>query len=77
MIAVAAIVNLLMIRLRKMREFALVGVWALVAISIKQWGITPTVQWFALGCAVLLFITILVHAFQNRTNNPAIRMRKR
>lgn len=70
MINVAGIVNLLMIYFRNMREFAGVGIWALIAIAVRHWEVIPSLQWTALLWAVVLFIAISIHAFKNRKTNP-------
>ena len=70
MIVLAMLINLLIVFKRNMREFAAVGVWALIAITIRHWGAQPFIQWVSLGCAVLLLLTILAHAFKNRKTNP-------
>jgi hypothetical protein len=70
MIAVATLVNLWMIRYRNMREFAAVGVWALIAISLRHWGSVPALQWSALSAAFILLLAILVHGYRNRATNP-------
>jgi hypothetical protein len=70
MISVAGIVNLLMIYLRNMREFATVGVWALLAIAVRHWDVIPTLQWTAVSWAIVLFIAISVHGYKNRATNP-------
>lgn len=76
MIVVAAVVNLLMILTRNMREFALVGVWAIVAIAVKHWGEIPVIQWTALISAVVLFIAISIHGYKNRATGPDIKFRE-
>lgn len=70
MISVAGVINLLMIYYRNMREFAAVGLWALIAIAFKHWGVTPILQWTALFWAAILAIAITVHAYKNRSTNP-------
>ncbi|MFK7903504.1 MAG: hypothetical protein AB8B69_00190 [Chitinophagales bacterium] len=64
MILVATLVNFLMIRVRNMRIFAGVGVWALVAIAVRHWGSVPMLQWTALGCSIFLAGIILSSRFQ-------------
>ncbi|PZX56746.1 tryptophan-rich sensory protein [Algoriphagus chordae] len=70
MIAVAVLLNLFMIFTRNLREFACVGVWALIAISVKHWDSIPTLQWTALFGAIVLFIAIGYHGYQNRATAP-------
>ncbi len=69
MIAVAAIINLLVVYTRKMKIFAAVGVWAILAISVRHWGDIPVLQWTAFVCAVLLSLAILFQAFRRKTAN--------
>lgn len=70
MIIVAVILNLYMIATRNLREFASVGVWALVAIAVRHWESMPTLQWTALFGAIVLFIAISYHGYQNRATAP-------
>lgn len=74
MISVAVIINLLMIYLRNMREFAAVGVWALVAIYIRHQGTEELVAATALAGGILLFLNIAYHGFINRKSNPMYKM---
>lgn len=78
MIFVAFAVNLGMVLYRNMREFALVGVWALVAIFMRfrsvENGLTvmesDQIAYTALGLAGILTIAIAVHGFKNLKTNP-------
>ena len=70
MITVAVLLNLFMIISRNLREFASVGVWALVAIAIRHWESIPSIQWAALIGAVVLFAAISYHGYQNRETAP-------
>lgn len=74
MIGIAVIINLLIIYLRNMREFALVGVWALIAIFIRHQGSQELIAKIALAGAILLFLNISYHGFINRKTNPIYRM---
>jgi len=69
-ISVAGIVNLLMIYLRNMREFAGVGIWALIAIAVRHWEVIPALQWTAISWALILFVAISVHGYKRRKTNP-------
>ena len=77
MIVVAVLVNLFMIATRNMREFALVGVWALVAIAVRHWGSIPGIAWAALLGAAVLFIAAGVHGYRNRATAPHLKLRQR
>ena len=73
MIIMAVVLNLLMILLRNMREFAAVGVWALVAISIRHWDSITALQWTSLLGAIIVFLAISVHGFLNRATGVHIK----
>ncbi|WP_397302819.1 hypothetical protein [Nonlabens ulvanivorans] len=78
MIFVAFIVNMAMVVYRNMREFALVGVWALVAIFMRfnepMDGLsklaTNQIAYLALGLACVLTIAIAIHGSRNKKTNP-------
>lgn len=76
MIIVAVLLNLVMILLRNMREFAAVGVWALIAISVRHWDSLPGLQWIALAGAIVLILAICVHGFLNRATGLHIKLRE-
>lgn len=77
MTVIAFLVNLGMVIYRNMREFATVGVWALVAIYVRfqteQFMISKTatsqIAYLALGCAILLFVVIGIHGAKNIKTN--------
>ena len=73
-LVLAVIVNLFMIISRNMREFAVVGIWALIGIAVRHWGIIPEIQYTALGGAIVLFIAVNIHAYQNRDTLPFIKL---
>ncbi len=76
MIIVAVVLNLLMILLRNMREFAGVGVWALVAISVRHWDSLPVLQWTALIGAIVVSLAIGVHGFLNMATGLHVKFRE-
>ena len=55
MIIIAGIINLAVTWKRNMREFALVGVWALVAIAVANWENNLPVVYTSLITATILF----------------------
>lgn len=77
MIVAAVIINLLIILKRNMREFALVGVWALIAIYIRHKTNIPSIAYSALGGGVILFIASGIHAFKNRATSPVEKCKER
>jgi hypothetical protein len=77
MIVIAFVINSLMIWKRNMREFAMVGVWALVAIFIRFQSETildpssaQLIAYTSLGLAIALFIQTGVHGAMNAKTNP-------
>ena len=66
MIGVAAIVNLYLTWNRNMRESAMVGAWALVAISVANWNVNETIVIVALAAAALLLVSGVIHGYRNR-----------
>lgn len=76
MIIVAALIYLLLIFTRNMREAALVGTWALIAIAVARWGAYQGVATAALIAALLLFIAASYHGYQNRHTSPVEKWRR-
>ena len=74
MISIAVIINALMIYLRNMREFAGVGIWALIAIYVRHQGSQETIAYVALGGAIVLALYAGYHGFKNRKTNPLFKM---
>ena len=74
MIAVATVLNIAMIYTRNMREFAIVGVWALVAIYVRHLDSESSLAYISLGGAVLIFLNVSYHGFINRKTNPIYRL---
>jgi hypothetical protein len=70
MIVIGVIINSLMIYKRNMREFALVGVWAFIAIYARHESGNQLVAFTAMGGAILLFGYISYHGFINIKTNP-------
>lgn len=70
MIVIATLLNLVMIYTRGMREFAVVGAWALIAIYMRHQNSYELIATTALVGAVLILISTFGHAFMNRKINP-------
>lgn len=77
MIIVAAVINIAIIYMRNMREFAAVGIWALVAIYFRQYGVHPVIAYTALVAAVIILSNITYHGYINRKTNPLFRLFKK
>lgn len=66
MIIVIVIINAWIVKYRNMREFAMVAVWALIAIAVRHWDKIPSIQWSATIAAATLLIIVSVHGYKNR-----------
>jgi len=77
MITVATLLNIIMIWKRNMREFAIVGVWSLIAIFVRHHNSIDSLANMALTCSIVLFIIIAIHAYRNRTTNPGLKLMER
>ena len=70
MIVIATIINLIITWKRNMREFALVGAWALVAIAYANYSEHMSIVYVASIAAAVLVISSGIHGFRNRATNP-------
>jgi hypothetical protein len=59
-----------------MREAAVVGIWALVAIAVKQWQLNIEIVIAALTASAILFVTVAVHGFRNRKTSPFEKLKR-
>lgn len=66
MICVAGIVYLGLTWARNLRESAMVGVWALIAVAVANWGTTPAVVNAALIVSAIILVSNGIHAYRNR-----------
>ncbi|APQ16035.1 hypothetical protein [Maribacter hydrothermalis] len=74
MITIATIINLIVTWTRNMREFALVGAWALIAIAHANNESNNVILVYVAGIAAgVLIVSSLVHGFINRKTNPMIK----
>ena len=60
-----------------MREFALVGVWALFAIYVRHNESNIYIAYSAMTGTIILFIAIAFHAFKNRETSPFKKLQER
>jgi len=77
MIVAATIINLLMIWKRNMREFAMVGAWALFAIFIRHNGSNMYIAYSAMTGTVILFIAAAIHGIKNHETSPFKKLQER
>jgi hypothetical protein len=74
MIIVATALNLFMLITRSMREFVVIGVWAIFAIAVRHWGEIASLQWTAVASVIVLIIAMNIHAYINWDTNPLNKM---
>ena len=77
MIVIAVIINLVATWKRNMREFALVGTWALIGIANANTDINTTISSIAYVSAAILLLNSASHAFINRKNNPFLNFKNK
>ena len=77
LITIAVYLNNLMINLRNMREFAMVGAWALFAVFMRHNGEIPAIAYYALAGAVVLSVAAGLHGYRNRKTNPIEKCKER
>lgn len=70
LIILAALIYVLLIYFRNMREAALVGIWAFIAIAVRQWEHHIHISFAAILASVILFIYVGYHGYKNRETSP-------
>ncbi|MFP4845386.1 tryptophan-rich sensory protein [Winogradskyella sp. PE311] len=76
MISIAVVINLVMTWKRNMREFALVGAWALVGIGNANTDFNDTIVAIAFIGAGLLLLSTALHSYKNRETNPYLKFKQ-
>ncbi len=66
LMAAACLLYILLIQKRNMRESAMIGVWAFVAIAVRQWNTHTGIVICALAFAGLLVILSAIHVYKNK-----------
>jgi hypothetical protein len=73
MIVIATLLNLIITWKRNMREFALVGAWALIAIGVANQDIQTTIAYTAFTAAGILVVSSGFHTAKNKDTNPFVK----
>lgn len=77
LIVVTVIINLLIVYRRNMREFALVGIWALVSLYLRHIDENNSmVAYTALAGSMVIFVYVSYHGYVNRKSNPMYKLLK-
>lgn len=66
MIVVAGLVNLLMIWKRNLREYAIVGIWALMAIAVENKNGVQSIVYTCYIVAAIILIGIIISGYKSR-----------
>ncbi|MEO8109598.1 MAG: hypothetical protein ABI594_06200 [Ginsengibacter sp.] len=69
LIIISSILYLLLIRNRNMREAAIVGAWAFIAIAVKQSDLNKDISIAAVIAASCLLLASVIHVYKNRKYN--------
>lgn len=76
LITIASLLYLLLIKKRNMREAALVGVWALIAIAVRQWHTHNDISIAAMIAYGALSVASIIHVYKNRRYNIAAKLQR-
>ncbi|MGY3053730.1 hypothetical protein ACVWYG_001931 [Pedobacter sp. UYEF25] len=68
MILVAGLVNIFMIKTRNLREYGIVGIWALIAISVANNNVTgsKSIVYTCYAVATIIFVFIAISGLKDR-----------
>lgn len=69
MLVIAGIIYILLVTNRHLREAAMVGIWAFIAIAVKQWHDNNAVAVAAILVSIILLVIIIIQAYQHRSSN--------
>jgi hypothetical protein len=70
MIAIATVIYLLLVFTRNMREAAVVGIWAFIAIAMRQWSVYDEIVYTAMAGTLVLLLVVSWHGYKNRDTSP-------
>ncbi|MDB5249684.1 MAG: hypothetical protein JWQ40_4078 [Segetibacter sp.] len=76
MIAAAGVLYLLLVRKRNLREAAAVGIWAFVAIAVRQWHTHNNIAITAIAAGAILLVVIVHHAYKRRHYLPHAKIKR-
>jgi hypothetical protein len=76
LIGIALVINQFMIWKRNMREYAVVGAWALIGIGNANNMVNENIMYFAFTSAAILLISSAIHSYKNRASNLFIKLKQ-
>jgi hypothetical protein len=71
MIVIACVINVLMVLKRNLREYGLVGIWALIAIAVANKNEAQSLDYVCYAAAAIILVSILVSGLKNRKGRSA------
>ena len=74
---VATIIYYLLVSKRNLREASLVGIWGLIAIAVKQFGINDIISYTSIVLALVLLLVSGRHAYRNRETTPVNKFKRK
>ncbi|WP_291722075.1 hypothetical protein [Bernardetia sp.] len=76
MIVAATGLYLGLIATRNLRETAMVGVWALIAIAYRHWYTESLIAYTALGFGIVIFLAASFHGYKNQDTSPFVKWQR-
>ncbi len=76
MVMIAFGVYLFLNQKRNMRESATVGIWAFVAIAVRQWSSHNNIAYTAIICSAILAVLITIHFYKNKNYIPFVKLKR-
>lgn len=59
-----------------MREAAIVGIWAFIAIAVRQWTIHNRIGIVAVTASIFLMTATIIHVYKNRFYNIGSKLKR-
>jgi hypothetical protein len=76
MIIIACLIYVWLTQKRNMREAATVGIWAFMAIAIRQWDVHKDIALTAIIASAILFILISIHGYKGKYYTPFAKLKR-
>ena len=70
MIAVAVLLYIFLLQKRNLRESCGVGIWAFIAIAVREWNVHTGIVIAAIAASVILSILATLHGYRNHYYSP-------
>ncbi len=77
MILVVGGILFVMIQKRNMREYAIAGVWGIIALAVQNWENYSSVSYVAIGVSLAIIVATGLHAYKNRATSIPNKLRSK